>query len=194
MDLGSNNCSYACSCTCNTGELAPRVPVPWVPVPQILGSSVLKSFEDDPDDRQKIPVRRKHIWNDTKRALSRDVFQDKKGLSITFIVEPAVDDGGPLHEFFCLLMLEITSLFCGPEGRRTPTHNLLALQRNEYFFVGKCIALSISYGGPGPHFLCETNARYLCNEPVTTPELDVPDYEVRERIEKGRLYHVNVLI
>lgn len=94
-------------------------------------------------------------------------------------------------------MLEIgkdTSLFCGPEGRRTPTHNLLALQRNEYFFVGKCIALSISYGGPGPHFLCETIVRYLCNEPVTSPELDVPDYEVRERIEKVRVYHVYVLI
>ena len=73
-------------------------------------------------------------------------------------------------------------------------HNILALQRNENFFVGKCIALSISYGGPGPHFLCETIARYLCNEPVTSPELDVPDYEVRERIEKVRVYHVYVLI
>ena len=155
------------------------------------------NIAEDPDDRQKIPVRRKHIWNDTKRALSRVVFQDRKGLSITFIGEPAVDDGGPLREFFRLLMLEIgkdTSLFCGPEGRRTPTHNLLALQRNEYFFVGKCIALSISYGGPGPHFLCETIARYMCNEPVTTPQLAVPNYEVRERIEKVRVYNVYILI
>ena len=74
---------------------------------------------------------RKHIWNDTKRALSRVVFQDRKDLSITFIGEPAVDDGGLLCEYFCLLMLEIgkdTSLFCGPEDRRTPTHNLLALE------------------------------------------------------------------
>ena len=31
-------------------------------------------------------------------------------------------------------------------------------------------------------------------EPVTTPELDVPDYEVRERIEKVRVNHVCVLI
>ena len=61
-------------------------------------------------------------------------------------------------------------------------------------YSSACIALSISYGGPGPHFLCESIARYLCNEPVTTPELDVPDYEVRERIEKVRVYHVYVLI
>lgn len=42
----------------------------------------------NPDDRQKIAVRRKDIWNDTKRALSQPGFQDGKGLSITFIGEP----------------------------------------------------------------------------------------------------------
>ena len=35
------------------------------------------------------------------------MFQDMKGLSITFIGEPAIDDGGPLCELFRLLMLEI---------------------------------------------------------------------------------------
>ena len=32
-----------------------------------------------PDDRQ---LRRKHIWNDTKQALSQAGFQDRKGLSM----------------------------------------------------------------------------------------------------------------
>lgn len=148
------------------------------------------NIADDSDDRQNIPVRRKHIWSDTKRALSRATFQNRKGLSITFVGEPAVDGGGPLREYFRLLMLEIGNdarLFCGPEGRRTPTHNLLALQQNEYFYAGKCIALSISYGGPGPHFLCETSARYLCNEAIITPLQDVPDSEISEKLEKVRI-------
>ena len=62
------------------------------------------------------------------------------------------------------------------------------------FLREKVRIVIISYGGPGPHFLCETIARYLCNEPVTTPQLDVPDYEVRERIEKVRVYNVYILI
>ena len=86
-----------------------------------------------------------------------------KGLSITFMGELAVDDGGPPCEFFRLLMFvngKDTSFFCGSEGKRKPTHNFLAC----------------SDGGPGPHFLCKTVARYLCNEPVITPELDVLDH------------------
>ena len=100
---------------------------------------------DDIDERLNIPVRRKHIWTDTKRALSRRGSQDSKGLAVTFVGGPAVDGGGPLCEFFRLLMQEIgndVSLFCGPEDKRS--HNVLALQRNEYYYVGKCIALSLS--------------------------------------------------
>lgn len=67
-------------------------------------------------------------------------------------------------------------LFCGPEGKRIPTHNVLALQRNEYFYVG---SLSI--------------ARYLCNEAIITPLQDVPDHELREKLEKVRVPYCNIL-
>ena len=142
---------------------------------------------DDPDNRQKIPVRRKHVWNDTKRALSRLGFQERIGLSVVFIGEPAIDEGGPLREFFRLLMLEIendSSLFCGAEGNKAPMHNLIALQRNDFFNVGKAISLSLSYGGPGPHFFCETIAQHLCGEKPTNPSKDVPDFELQEKLDK----------
>ena len=142
---------------------------------------------DDPDNRQKIPVRRKHVWNDTKRALSRLGFQERIGLSVVFIGEPAIDEGGPLREFFRLLMLEIendSSLFCGAEGNKAPMHNLIALQRNHFFYVGKTISLSLSYGGPGPHFFCETIAKHLCGEELTNPAKDVPDFELKEKLDK----------
>ena len=109
----------------------------------------------DIDERQKIPVRRKHIW-ETNGALVQSGFSDTRGLSGTFIGEPAVDDGEPLHEFFRLLMLGIkndASLFCGSENEKSLTHNVLALRRKKYYCVRKCIALSLSYGGPGPHFV-----------------------------------------
>ena len=34
----------------------------------------------------------------------------------------------------------------------TAVHNTVALERQEFYYVGQCIALSILYGGPGPHF------------------------------------------
>ena len=56
-----------------------------------------------PEDCQRITVRRRHIWNDAKRALQRPSFEDKVGLNITFIGEQAHDAGGPLREFFRLV-------------------------------------------------------------------------------------------
>ena len=50
--------------------------------------------------------------------------------------------------------------------------------------MGKCIALSLSYGGPGPHFICKTIARLLCKEPITSPMSDVPNYEIRVKLKK----------
>ena len=70
-----------------------------------------------------------------------------------------MDDCGPLREFFRLLMLEIknnANLFCGSENEKSLTHNVLVLQRKEYYYVGKCIALYLSYDGSVPHFFCET--------------------------------------
>ena len=36
----------------------------------------------------------------------------------------------------------------------------------------------------GPHFFCETIARHLCKEPITSLMSDVPNYEIREKLEK----------
>ena len=49
------------------------------------------NIANDIDERQKIPVRRKHIWSDIKRALVQSGFSDTKGLSVTFIGERAVE-------------------------------------------------------------------------------------------------------
>ena len=71
------------------------------------------------EDRQTLTVRRRLIWADTKRALSHPSFNDKIGLNVVFVGEPALDAGGPLREYFRLLWLSLHQnlhLFNGKEN------------------------------------------------------------------------------
>lgn len=141
--------------------------------------------------RQIIPVRRREVWKDTLRAMKQPTFSFSKGVNINFVsfsnkLEEAVDEGGPTREYFRLLMKALSGnsgLFCGQENRRTAGHNLSALHKGDYQRVGQCIAMSVLYNGPGPHFFSETVANYLLHIPITTVPLeDIPDYEVREKV------------
>ena len=89
-------------------------------------------------------------------------------------------------------MLEIGSnsaLLTGNEGRRTALHNTVALEKHEYLTIGKCIALSITYGGPGPHFFCDTTAQYLLGLPIlTVAKEDIPDQVIVTKIEQVILF------
>ena len=63
------------------------------------------------------------------------------------------------------------------EYRHTHTHT--------FFNVGRCIALSIIYGGPGPHFFSETAANYLLRLPITAvPIGDIPDPSISSAVEE----------
>ncbi len=76
-----------------------------------------------------------------------------------------------------------SALFCGQDNHRTAVHNISALHKGEYERVGQCIAMSILYNGPGPHFFGETAANYLLNIPITkVPCDDIPDYEIRGKV------------
>ena len=77
------------------------------------------------------------------------------------------------------------SLMCGMDGRRTALHNTVALEKKEFYDVGRCIALSIVYGGPGPHFFSETAANYLLGLPITAvAKDDIPDQSIALEIEQ----------
>lgn len=108
-----------------------------------------------------------------------------------------------LHrEYFRLLLRSIASnnsLFCGAENRRTAVHNTALL--HQFYYVGQCIALSLLYGGPGPHFFCETTANYLLGLPYPSPSdvsNDVPDYDIVQKINQVicdllAIYHYNTI-
>lgn len=143
------------------------------------------------DDRQRIVVRRRFIWSDTKRALRRPSFNPYIGLDITFIGEDAQDEGGPLREFFRLIWTAVSSdssIFGGPEGARSLAHNMLAFKKGDYGLVGRLISLALVYGGGGPHFLSEALTSYLFNEPITFESVrEVLDGDVQANIRKVSL-------
>ena len=145
-----------------------------------------------PDERQRIIVRRKHIWNDAKRALRQPGFNDSTGLNIVFIGEEAHDAGGPSREFFRLVLQQISqdgNLFGGHSSSRVVMHNVLALQSNDFYIAGHLIAMSLLYGGPAPHFFSESLLSYLLNEPLHSGMVDeISDYDVQSAIKKVCIY------
>ena len=124
--------------------------------------------------RQTLRIRRKHIWTDTKSALSEEGCIVNHGICVKFDGEEAVDSGGPLREYFELLwkMLQFNAfLFAGHENCRILTHNTYALNHNEFYFFGECIALSVMYGGSLPHFLSQAVLSYVLDETTMGEEI-----------------------
>ena len=103
----------------------------------ILQQHRVKVLPSDKYDRVRIIVRRSNILKDTLHRLRNDL-DISKYIRVTFVNEPAVDEGGPLREYFCLLLKAIATnitLFSGPESSRTPNHNVLE-KRTFYYIMG----------------------------------------------------------
>ena len=141
------------------------------------------SINEDEDSGLCIAVRRRHIWKDAKLVLSRENNVYSRGMSVTFVSEAAVDEGGPTREFFRLALADIArsnSLFDGAQNRRVARHNIVELQGNSYLIVGRLIALSLTYGGPSPQFFARPVAEYLLGFSSLMVSIeDVPDHSVQ---------------
>lgn len=85
-----------------------------------------KVITGDPDKPYRITVRRNNILDDTFDELRFPGFCESKHFRVTFMDDPAVDQGGPRREYFMLLMGAIAnsgSLLDGPPDRRILRHN-----------------------------------------------------------------------
>ena len=97
------------------------------------------------EDRLRITVRRKHIFEDTLHKL-RCGIDISKHLRVTFIGEPAIDDGGPMREYLRLLLDAVMcnhSLFSGAVNSRHLRHNVIELSKKTYFHVGQILSMSL---------------------------------------------------
>lgn len=60
----------------------------------------------DSDKKTRISIRRKSMFQDYIEARKKKWFNSRQPLKVTFIGEPAIDDGGPLREFFTGLLID----------------------------------------------------------------------------------------
>ena len=163
-----------------------------VPLPSLLHGLLVEHLPVDRSENQRLVVRRKHIFEDALTQFKNGVDANKY-LKVTFLGEPAVDDGGPLREFFNLLIAFIArnnNLFCGDEGSRVPRRNMTELEKKTYYHVRKMLAMSLVHGGPAPHFFSRSVAQYIVygmNKVVATTD-DVADEGVKEaKVAQGKV-------
>ena len=128
------------------------------------------------------------MWTDNKSVISKPAFNPAVGFFITFVQEDGIDAGGLLREYFQILWENVKNnneLFTGPNNARVLTHNVLALDKNEYRAVGNCIALSLMYGGSAPRFLSSSVISYLLGDNIYKSVInEIPDIEIKYKVEK----------
>lgn len=77
-------------------------------------------------------------------------FTDDAGVS-----KGAVDLGGPMREFFTLVLqyLHDSQLFCGRDSCKFISFQSKCLVDKDYYSADVITAMSIVHGGPGPKFV-----------------------------------------
>ena len=135
----------------------------------------------------RMKVRRKQAWKDVKLKLSRcNTSQLQQQIKVQFVGEPAVDEGGPRRELFCIVdRLVSTILMTGPDGKKTFAHNLIALQNREFFIYGQFVAMSLLQGSSGPKCFLRSVTDYILYKDFAkiTPTVDeIPDHSVRNAL------------
>ena len=154
---------------------------------EVLQHHRRECLDADKSQTYRITIRRSEVWKDALRNFKRP-FDTSQHLRITFLGEPAVDDGGPRREFFMLFMSSLNwqeSLLEGPRDRRIMRHNTKALDDDVYRTIGKIVALSIIHGGPGPVFLAESVVNYLFDGKQVKVQIgDIPDVSIQDKLKK----------
>ena len=108
-------------------------------------------------------------------------------ITVEFIGEEAIDEGGPLRELFTSFYDGIAQLLMyGQEKRYTFQHDVHKLEKEWFYFYGKCVALGFLMGAAGPHNFCSALASHILS--IDLPELnsiDVPCYDLKQKLEQA---------
>lgn len=136
-------------------------------------------------------INRANVWDGALRGFRRSSFDPTCSLMVKFtddagLTEEALDSGGPTREFLTLLMdtIKTRRVFEGKENGKYLSFDCKAAEDNEYFQIGKMIAVSIVHGGPGPRCLSPNFFLYLIGKVKTieAPVEDIPDDEVKKTL------------
>jgi hypothetical protein len=148
-----------------------------------------------PGAPKRLTISRASVFEDSISSFKQRDFDFTVPMKITFEGEPAVDGGGPVREFFTILMRELLSpsltvrLFEGNDSCFIPIHNTDALRSNLYKVAGKMVTASVCHGGPGLPVFPKAVYSYFKN-PNSDDVIDeiskedVVDMEVIEAVNK----------
>ena len=142
----------------------------------------------------RLKVRRNSVWQDVKmkcKKMKKKQLSENCFVKAEFVGEAAVDQGGPKRELFCLLHKEVysSSLFTGEEEGKGKifSHNLLAIQGNDYFTYGLCCGLGILNGAVGPQFFSPPVVDYILHGDVNEVKCSIesiPNKAIRQKLEE----------
>lgn len=156
-----------------------------------LQSILLNLKENIKDTVSQINIYRQDIFQCCIRGIKRKSFDPLNKLDVKFTdiegtSEGAVDVGGPTREMFRIVLAYIkeSNLFIGNE-KKFLTLNAASLEKNEYYYAGLLIVLSLIHGGPGPHFFSESFYVALTEGiEKAVPCADFLEYDIKEKIMK----------
>ena len=158
-----------------------------VPISSMIRKLAAEKLKSDASLRVK--VRRSNVWEDARFKIKKCSDSDLRNIiKVQFVGEPAVDEGGPRNEFYSLVHSEMSksSLFIGEQDKKSFNHDILALERRDYYIYGQLCSMGILQGSPSPCFFTPTTADYIVFgkiEKVSTCITDVPNPKVRQKLE-----------
>nr|XP_055036883.1 G2/M phase-specific E3 ubiquitin-protein ligase-like [Misgurnus anguillicaudatus] len=136
-------------------------------------------------------INRANVWDGALKGFRRCSFDPTCSMLVKFtddagLMEEALDSGGPTREFLTLLMdaIKTRRVFEGKDNAKYLSYDSKAAEDNEYFHIGRMIAVSIVHGGPGPACLSPNFFLYLIGKvkTVDAPIEDIPDDEVKKAL------------
>lgn len=135
----------------------------------------------------KFVIRRSNVVRDVMKKMAIFFSEDPiKPITVEFVGEEAVDEGGPLRELFTAFYDEVPQvLMQGNEKNYTFQHDLHKLEKKWYGLYGKFMALGFMNGFAGPHNFCQPLAQYVLSGDAPICEVsDVPCFEVKTKLEE----------
>ena len=145
-----------------------------------------KTFVDN-EKNIKFVLRLRYAFKDSmkKMRMHFKLEKDLVPISVEFVGESAIDDGGPRRELFTTVFDEAKDfVLTGPEKQYTLQHDVHKNENKDFYYFGKFIALSLLHGGPGPHNFSRPLTQFILG---LEPELQVdqvPDYDVQEQLKQ----------
>ncbi|XP_053284289.1 G2/M phase-specific E3 ubiquitin-protein ligase-like [Pleuronectes platessa] len=136
-------------------------------------------------------INRANVWDGAIRGFKRSTYDPTYSIVVKFtddvgLTEDAVDTGGPTREFLTLLMDSIKTrrVFDGKDNAKYLSFDSKAVEEDEYFHIGRIIAVSCVNGRPGPRCLSPNFFLYLIGKvkAIEAPIEDIPDEEVKKAL------------